>query len=44
MATDHTRPTYQIKVLDVATLAGIDSSFVVNKYMPGEKGVYPTYS
>ena len=44
MATDHTKPTYQIKVLDVATLGGIDSSFVVNKYMPGRKGVYPTYS
>lgn len=44
MSVDKTKPTYKIKVLDVATLGGIDSSFLVNKYMPGKVIPVPTYS
>jgi glyoxylase-like metal-dependent hydrolase (beta-lactamase superfamily II) len=44
MAVDKTKPLYQIKVLDVATLGSIDASFLVNKYKPGEKMPVPTYS
>lgn len=36
MAVDNTKPTYQIKVMDIADLAGVDSSFLINKYKPGE--------
>jgi glyoxylase-like metal-dependent hydrolase (beta-lactamase superfamily II) len=44
MAVDKNKPTYQIKVLDVATLGSIDASFLVNKYKPGEKMGVPTFS
>ncbi len=44
MSVDKTKPTYKIKVLDVAMLGSIDSSFLVNKYNPGAKMGVPTYS
>lgn len=38
------KPIYKINVLHVANLGQIDSSFLVNKYKPGEKLPVPTYS
>ena len=35
MAIDPNKPTYLIKVMDIADLGGVDSSFLVNKYKPG---------
>lgn len=37
-------PIYKINVLHVADLGGIDSSFLVNKFNPGEKMSVSTYS
>ncbi|MGA2401814.1 MAG: N-acyl homoserine lactonase family protein [Syntrophobacteraceae bacterium] len=44
MSVDKNKPVYKIKVLDVATLGSIDSSFLVNKYMPGKAVPVPTFS
>ncbi len=44
MSVDKTKPTYKIKLLDVATVGGCDLSFLVNKYNPGDKWEGPTYS
>lgn len=44
MRIDHSKPTYQIHVLLQTTLTGVDSSFFVNKYKPGNTWPVPTYS
>ncbi len=44
MAVDKSKPTYQIKVLDIGDIGGVDASFLVNKWSPGTKVVAPCYS
>ena len=44
MPVDPTKPTHLIKVLDLGDLGNIDSSFLVNKYNPGEKNPVPCYA
>jgi glyoxylase-like metal-dependent hydrolase (beta-lactamase superfamily II) len=44
MAVDKNKPTYKIKVMDIADLGQIDASFLVNKYKPGEKMTVACYS
>lgn len=44
MAVDKNKPTYQIKVLDIADVGGLDGSFWVNKWCPGTKIVIACYA
>ncbi len=44
MPVDTTKPTHQIKVLDLGDIHGVDASFLVNKYNPGEKITVPCYA
>jgi glyoxylase-like metal-dependent hydrolase (beta-lactamase superfamily II) len=44
MAVDKTKPTYKIKVLDLADIGGVDSSFLINKYNPGKKITAPCFA
>ena len=37
MATDNTKPTYKIKVMEIAETANTDWSFTLDKYLPGKK-------
>ena len=44
MAVNKNKPTYQIKVLDIGDVGGLDGSFWVNKWRPGEKIVIACYA
>jgi len=44
MAVDTTKPTHQIKVMDIGDIGGADASFLVNKYSPGKTVTVPCYA
>ncbi len=44
MAVNKNKPTYQIKVLDIGDVGGLDGSFWVNKWCPGKKIVIACYA
>jgi len=44
MAVDKNKPTYQIKVMDIGDIGGVDASFLVNKYSPGKPVTAPCYA